>query len=179
MQTTPVWCRFKEDPSISTSTMSLWSEMRRLQRDMDSLFGEVRDAQQPTANDKAVATTSTNPWSLADVARMTRQWTPLCDVRETENALLVHAELPGINKEDIHVDVENGRLTIRGERKHETKEENEKYHRVERSYGTFQRTMSLPQGVDPTAIEANYKDGVLELTIPKPEPPKGHKITIN
>ncbi|KAL6062797.1 Heat-shock protein Hsp20 [Balamuthia mandrillaris] len=168
--------------------MGLWSEMRRLQRQMDSLFGEFHNHQpQPSSatkdptnsNEEKSLSTTTNPWRQDLFSMMPRQWSPLCDVRETEKAVVVHAELPGIPKEDIEVEVENQRLHIRGERKQESKEEKEQFHRVERSFGCFHRSILLPQGVDASAIQANHKDGVLEVIIPKPEPPKGHRITIN
>eukprot|EP01112_Ceratiomyxa_fruticulosa_P019222 TRINITY_DN6262_c0_g1_i2.p1 TRINITY_DN6262_c0_g1~~TRINITY_DN6262_c0_g1_i2.p1 ORF type:complete len:199 (-),score=43.22 TRINITY_DN6262_c0_g1_i2:98-694(-) len=107
-------------------------------------------------------------------------WRPIVDVKETEKELIIHAELPGVSKEDISIDVHDGVLSLTGEKKHTHKEEGEKYHRIERSYGKFSRSFKLPKGVDPSSINASFNDGVLVLTVPRPkieEPPK-HKITI-
>jgi HSP20 family protein len=90
------------------------------------------------------------------------------NVKENAEGIKIHAELPGIKKEDIQVDVSEGVLTLSGEKKTEKKEENERYHQAERSYGKFQRSFSIPKGVDVSQIDACFNDGVLELTVPKP-----------
>ncbi len=107
-------------------------------------------------------------------------WAPPVDIYETENELVVKADLPDINEKDLDVRIENNMLTIRGERKfaQETKEDN--YLRVERAYGSFSRSFSLPNTVNSEAIKAEYKDGVLTVTLPKrPESkPKQVKISV-
>ncbi len=95
------------------------------------------------------------------------QWLPACDISETPEAYSIHAELPDLRKEDIKVTVHDGVLTLMGERKMEKEEKNKRYHRVERSYGRFQRSFNLPTAVDEGKVAATYKDGVLNLLVPK------------
>jgi HSP20 family protein len=96
------------------------------------------------------------------------QWSPQIEVVERDDTLLVRADLPGVKREDVEVNVENDVLTIRGQRRHEHRETEGGYRRSERSYGTFYRQIPLPQGVDAGQIEASYEDGVLEVTVPSP-----------
>lgn len=105
------------------------------------------------------------------------KWAPTTDVLETKDSLIIRAELPGMTEKDINVEVENGVLTIAGERKfdEETKEKN--YHRIERAYGKFVRTLTLPTNVDSETIKATFNEGLLELTIPKKEESKPKKIS--
>ena len=107
-------------------------------------------------------------------------WAPSIDIYEKDGELVVKAELPGVKKEDIAVELAEGSLVIRGERKaeHEVKEQD--YYRMERSYGTFQRRVRLPFEVKPEQIEAKYSDGVLEVHLPKPkeERPQPQKVTV-
>lgn len=105
-------------------------------------------------------------------------WAPACDIYETENEIVVKAELPEVKKEDLHVSFENNLLTIRGERKfsEETKQEN--YHRVERSYGEFTRSFTLPNFVDTNKINAEFKDGLLRVTMAKREEAKPKQVEI-
>jgi len=107
-------------------------------------------------------------------------WRPRVNVAETDKDITVHAELPGVAKEDIKVDLKDDVLTISGERRKETKEEdpNKRYTRVESSYGYFERQIPLPEGVDPSQIKAQSKEGVLEVQIPKPQTVKGTPITV-
>jgi HSP20 family protein len=95
------------------------------------------------------------------------EFTPLVDIQETEKEYLVKAELPEIHKEDVKVTVENGVLTIQGERKMEKEEKGKKFHRIERSYGTFLRTFTVPLDADETKVAADFKEGLLKVTIPK------------
>jgi HSP20 family protein len=108
-------------------------------------------------------------------------WHPSVDVYENENAYVLKAELPGVNKEDIKLDINNNTLTLKGEKKFEEKTEKENYVRIERSYGSFTRTFMLPDKVDTENIKANYKDGVLEIVLPKKEEakPKEIKVEVN
>ena len=101
------------------------------------------------------------------------------DIRERDKEISIHCEVPGLTKNDINIDLNNNVLTISGEKKWEKKETNEKVHRMERSYGKFRRSLTLPEGVDEKSIKANFQNGVLELTIPKPpEKTKTHRIDI-
>lgn len=100
------------------------------------------------------------------------------DVFETEKELIVKAEVPGMDKKDININLSDGLLTISGEKKQEKEEENEKYHCVERSYGKFTRTMRLPAEVETDKADATYKDGVLKVTLPKSEASKPKKIEV-
>lgn len=103
---------------------------------------------------------------------------PAFDVSETEDALIVKAELPGMEEKDIEISLSEGILTIKGEKKHEKEEESGQYHTVERRYGAFCRTMRLPAEVDAEKVDAVYKDGVLSVTMPKSETAKPRKIEI-
>lgn len=96
------------------------------------------------------------------------QWSPQIEVLERDDSLLVRADLPGVKREDLEVNVENDVLTIRGQRRQEHRETEGGYRRSERSYGTFYRQIPLPDDVDPSQIEASYQDGVLEVTVPSP-----------
>jgi HSP20 family protein len=94
-------------------------------------------------------------------------WTPPCDIYETEKELVLKMELPEMKREDVHVTLENNVLTLRGERKFEEKVDQENYHRVERNYGEFLRSFTLPAFVDGNKISAEFKDGLLTVTLPK------------
>lgn len=106
-------------------------------------------------------------------------WAPSVDVYETENELVIKADLPEVVEKDLDVRVENNMLTIRGERKFEQKVKEENYLRMERSYGTFSRSFSLPNTVDTQAIKAEYTDGVLSVTLPKRVESKPKQVKIN
>ena len=108
-------------------------------------------------------------------------WNPNVDVYETDNSYVLKADLPGINKEDINLDINNNTLTLKGEKKFEEKVEKDKYLRIERRYGSFSRSFTLSDKVDKENISANYKDGVLEVTLPKKEEakPKEIKVEVN
>ena len=105
-------------------------------------------------------------------------WSPAVDIYETPNELVLKAELPGIDQKSIDVHVENNTLALRGERKLEKETKEENYHRVERSYGSFYRSFSLPSTVDQEKIHADYKEGVLTLTLPKREETKPKQIKV-
>jgi len=106
-------------------------------------------------------------------------WRPPVDIYETEDGLTVLAELPGVKKEDVSVEVKENVLTLKGERKADGQVSNDKYYRRERSFGTFQRSFSLDYHVNPEMINARFKDGVLEVIISKPEEKKPKQITVN
>jgi len=106
-------------------------------------------------------------------------WVPPVDVQETENAFIFTAELPGMNKDDVSITLEENLLTLSGERNLKEKEEGENFHRVERAYGSFARSFTLPTQVDSTKVEASFKDGLLTIEIAKAEQAKPRKIEIH
>jgi HSP20 family protein len=105
-------------------------------------------------------------------------WAPSVDISETESEYQIKAEIPDVKKEDVKVTLEDGVLTIQGERKHEKEEKGKKYHRIERSYGSFVRTFSLPDVIDDDKVKAEFKDGVLNLHLPKSEKAKPKAIDV-
>lgn len=109
----------------------------------------------------------------------TAEWAPAVDIKEDNNQFVLHADIPGVNPEDIDVSMEDGVLTIKGEKKTEAKTEKENYKRVERTYGSFYRRFSLPDTANPDAITAKSKNGVLEITIPKREAVQPKKINVS
>ena len=112
-------------------------------------------------------------------ARDGNNWTPAVDIKESDNDIRIDLELPGLRPEDVEITAENGLLTIRGEKRSERKEGDDgRYHVVERSYGTFMRTFTLPQGVDESQIQAEFNDGVLSIRIPKSALPQPRRIQI-
>jgi HSP20 family protein len=109
---------------------------------------------------------------------LTGGWAPPVDIHETDDALILKAELPGFSKDDVHVELHNNRLTLRGERKHEAEVKEEQYHRRERAYGSFQRSFQLPATIDQEKVTASFKDGLLELRFPKSEKARPKQIAI-
>jgi len=141
-----------------------WEPFRDLmatQRDFDRLF---REAFSPALGEGEVST---------------RTWAPPVDIYENGDSLVLKAEVPGINPDDVEIRVEDNHLYLKGERKFEKEVKEQNYHRVERSYGTFTRTFTLPNTIDSDKVSANYKDGVLTLTMPKKEEAKPKTIKIN
>ena len=106
------------------------------------------------------------------------QWSPLVDIIEDEKEYLIKAELPDMNKEDVRLTVENEVLTISGERTFEKEEKGKKYHRVERAYGSFVRSFSLPEDADGSRVSADFKDGMLQVHLPKSQKTKPKTIEI-
>ncbi len=106
-------------------------------------------------------------------------WSPAVDIFETEQEIVLKAEVPGVTKEQVHVEVDGGVLQMRGERKFEKEVKEESYHRVERAYGAFQRAFSLPDSVDPDKVRAEIKDGILEVRLGKREHAKPKQIRVN
>ena len=109
---------------------------------------------------------------------VTSDWTPAVDVKESDNAFTIIADIPGVDPKDIDVHMENGMLTIKGERESEKKEEKEGYKRVERSYGSFYRRFTMPDTANAEKISAKSRNGVLEITIPKNEKVQPRKISV-
>ena len=108
----------------------------------------------------------------------TGDWAPRVDISETDKEFVIKAEIPEVKKEDVKVTVDNGVMTIHGERKQEKEEKGKKFHRVERCYGSFTRSFTLPDNVDETKIKASFKDGMLNLQIQKTEGAKPKAIEI-
>ncbi|UVT15988.1 MAG: Hsp20/alpha crystallin family protein [Nitrospira sp.] len=105
-------------------------------------------------------------------------WTPPVDISETEGEYQIKAEIPDVKKEDVKITLEDGVLTIQGQRKHEQEEKGKKFHRIERSYGSFARTFALPDVIEVDQVRAEFKDGVLNLHLPKSEKAKPKAIEV-
>jgi HSP20 family protein len=110
---------------------------------------------------------------------LTASWIPATDVSEDKDSIRIAMELAGVNPEDVRISLENNVLTIRGEKKQEEEENNERVHRIERTYGTFERTFVLPSTVDSDRIEAQHENGLLIVTIPKAERARPREIRVN
>ena len=108
----------------------------------------------------------------------TGDWSPRVDISETDHEFIIKAEIPEVKKEDVKVTVDNNVLTIRGERKQEKEEKGKKFHRVERYYGTFARSFTLPENVEQAKIEASFKDGMLNLRLPKTAEVRAKEIEV-
>ena len=130
-----------------------WRKLQQLQREMGTLFDPLLG----TTDESATIATS--------------DWVPAVDIKEEDTQFLVVADIPGVAPENIEVKMENGMLSIKGERKEEHKEEKKGYQRIERSCGTFHRRFTLPETADPEGITARSNNGSLEVTIPKREAP--------
>ena len=110
--------------------------------------------------------------------RTGRRWVPPMDLVEADDHFVLKADLPGLRDEDVKIEVQDGTLTISGERKAEERKEEKGYYRVERSFGGFSRSLTLPEGIDPDGVSAEFDNGVLEVRIPKPEERKPHRVEI-
>ena len=136
-------------------------ELNSLQTEMNRLFSTFFDTPAPAGNGGAL-----------------RRWIPAMDLVETEDHFVVRADLPGLDEADIKIELEDNVLTISGERRSEHEEGKEGFYRVERAFGRFARTLTLPEGVDPDSVNANFEKGVLEVRIPKPEQRKPRRVAI-
>lgn len=114
-------------------------------------------------------------WNKGNVMR---SWAPDVDIAENPDSYEIHAELPGMREEDINITLNNNVLTISGEKKREVKEERDNFVRVERSYGKFERSFSLPNNISADRVAANYADGVLKISLPKSEEAKSRTIKV-
>ena len=121
----------------------------------------------------------TFPAVIGEQEPTTRTWAPPVDIYETDNSLVLKADLPGIDPKNVDIRVENGVLYLKGERKFEKEEKKENYHRIERSYGAFTRSFALPNSIDADHVTAEYKSGQLILTMPKREEAKPKAVKIN
>ena len=135
-------------------------ELTTLQNEMNRLFNTAFDT--PTGG---------NGGAL-------RRWMPAMDLVETADHFVLRADLPGMTEKDVNIEIEERVLTVSGERKSEHETTKEGYHRVERAFGKFARSLTLPEGIDPEAVSASFANGVLEVRIPKPEERKPRKISI-
>jgi HSP20 family protein len=147
--------------SPSRSGWDPFREMEEMQNRMAALFGRrlpIKDA-----GEEAIALT---------------EWSPAIDISEDDKEYTIKAELPGVNKEDVRVTVEGGVLSVSGERRAEKEEKNKKYHRIERSYGSFMRSFTLPEGAAGDKVTADFKDGVLHIHLPKDEKAKPKSIDV-
>ena len=140
-------------------------------------FKEMDDVQHRLANFFGLASplVTAGGQELMTVAK----WAPSVDISEDNKEWLLKADLPEVKKEDVKVAVENGVLTVTGERKFEKEEKDKKYHRIERSYGNFFRSFALPEGADGAKVSAEFKDGVLKAHLPKNEKAKAKVKAIN
>jgi len=115
----------------------------------------------------------------ADSGSMTlSDWTPAIDVQETDAEYVLKADLPEVKKEDVHVEIQDGMLSVRGERQQEKEEKGKRFHRVERAYGRFERRLSLPNEVDTQKVAAEFKDGVLKVHLPKTATAKSRSVDV-
>lgn len=136
-------------------------ELDTLQSDMNRLFDGFFGRREP-----------------ARTANGLQRWVPAMDLVETDEHLVLRADLPGLERDDVEIEVKDGVLTVSGERKAEHEDKGEGYHRVERSFGRFSRSLGLPQGVDASQVEASFERGVLAVKVPKPEERKPTRIEI-
>lgn len=121
-------------------------------------------------------------WNLPSIfegRRATRGWMPAVDIEEDQKSVRIMAELPGLKKKDVKISIDDGVLSLTGERKFEREEKGRNYHRMERSYGTFSRSFTIPSNVDATKIEAKMEEGILTVTLPKKEEAKPKEIEIH
>ena len=137
-------------------------ELNTLQSEMNRLFNTLFDAP-----------------ASGDGGHTLRRWIPAMDLVETDEDFVLRADLPGLSEGDVNIELEDNVLTVSGERKAEHEENKEGYYRVERASGTFSRSLTLPEGVNPEAVKASFENGVLEVRVPKPEERKPRKVAIS
>lgn len=118
------------------------------------------------------------PFQSQENGTVTSSWLPACDVFEDKDAVKIVAEVPGVRPEDVKISLENNVLSVRGEKKQQAEEKTERVHRYERSYGSFERSFSLPSSVDPERIAASYAHGILTVSIPKAERARPREIPV-
>jgi HSP20 family protein len=147
-------------PAKEYRGMTTADPFREMDRQMNRLFGFVPN------------------WPELQESFTLKAWAPACDIYETDEAVMVKAELPEVKRENVNVFVENNVLTLSGERKFEDENKRDNYHRVERSYGQFLRSFTLPNNIDPAHITAEFKDGMLNVTLPKRAEAKPKQIEV-
>jgi HSP20 family protein len=136
-------------------------ELQSIQQEMNRLFGTFFDGPEGPGNGVTA-----------------RRWIPAMDLVEDDGHYVLRADLPGLSQQDVRIELEGDVLTISGERASQQEERKEGYHRVERASGRFARSLTLPEGIDPESIEADFDKGVLEVRIPKPQERKPHRVAI-
>jgi HSP20 family protein len=144
-------------------TIVRWEPLREfgtLQNEMNRLFNTVFDTPTPG-----------NGGTL-------RRWMPAMDLVETDDHLILRADLPGLDQDNVEIELKDDVLTISGERKAEHEDRKDGFHRIERSYGAFARSLTLPKGIDADQVQAEFEKGVLEVRIPKPAERKPHRVQI-
>ena len=139
-------------------------ELNAIQSEMNRLFNTLFDSPAP---------------GNGGSSHTQRRWIPAIDLVETADEFVLRADLPGLTEQDVNIELEDNVLTVSGERKAEHEERKEGYYRVERSSGSFSRSLTLPEGVDPESVKAGFENGVLEVRIPKPEQRKPRKVAIS
>ena len=142
------------------ATYEPWNMLNQFRNEIDQVFGRGNHS---VHEDSAIATSS---------------WVPSVDIKEETQHFLIEADIPGVEPKDIDISMENGVLTLKGERNAESRDKGKNYKRVERTYGSFYRRFSLPDTADAEKITANGKHGVLQITIPKKEATQPRKITV-
>jgi HSP20 family protein len=148
-----------------------WNQSHELDRWPSDFFGIQREINRVFDN-------FVRGGMQADESFATSYWTPAVDIVEQENEYLVKMELPGVNKDEVKISLESNILTIKGEKKQEKEEKSKNLHRIERSYGSFQRSFTLPTTVKSDKIDAVFKDGVLSVSLPKAEEMKPKQIEV-
>jgi HSP20 family protein len=138
-------------------------ELNTIQSEMNRLFNTFFD----------------NPTGAGSGTGVGRRWIPAMDLVEADGEYVLRADLPGLDENDFKIEIDGNVLTVSGERKVEHKHEGKGYYRFERSYGSFARSLTLPEGVEADAVKANFDKGVLEIRIPKPEAPQPRKVAIS
>lgn len=146
----------------SSARLNPWKELEDMEKRLSTIFGRAP---------LAAGAEKQEAMSVAE-------WSPLVDITEDEKEYLVKAELPELKKEEIKISVHDDVLSVSGERKYEQEEQGKKYHRVERAYGSFMRSFTLPENADGSKVTAEYKDGVLHIHLPKLEKAKPKAIEV-
>jgi HSP20 family protein len=137
-------------------------ELQTIQQEMNRLFGTAFDAQAGAGNGAGPS-----------------RWVPAMDLVEEGDHFVLRADLPGIEEDAVSIEVEDNVLTVSGNRKSEHEDRKQGFYRIERAYGSFSRSLTLPEGIDAEGIEASFKNGVLEVRVPKPEQRKPRRVAIN
>ncbi len=138
-------------------------ELQSIQQEMNRLFGTFFDS----------------PTAAASAGGALRRWIPAMDLVEDDGYFVLRADVPGVSEDEVKVELEDDVLTISGERRSESEDRKEGYHRIERASGSFSRSLTLPEGIDPESIQASFDKGVLKVRIPKPEERKPRRVAIN
>lgn len=154
----------KSNGGESWSPLARWSPLREFEHQIENRMAQL-------FRNWPASPEGQEPLTVAD-------WAPLVDISEDDKEYLVKAEVPEVKKEDLKVKVEDGTLSITGERKSEKEEKGKKFHRIERSYGSFERSFAIPDDADPTTVTSEFKDGVLQVHLPKSPSAKPKAIEV-